>query len=207
MKLIHKFRTFLGYSHFLQFKLIIEKIFGFCLRVNKFNILVLSNYPDKKIRGFGEIREASPKDIPGMCLLVNKGHVFEQWFSDGNHCIVAIHENEIIGYEWYSTKPFHVEDRFMYKLMIPSDAIYLFDAFINPAYRLRGTWVLFKKYFMEKSVEIGRNKIFVMIDFSNIKSLKTHMRFGFELTEEVLVYKVFGKYWHSNKMKSSKSIS
>lgn len=194
-----KFKKFIHKPPFLMAQALMDKIPGRPIQIAKLIILELPEAPAKNMRGFGRIRRAEPKDIPEMCLLENKEELFRKRFASGEHCFVAVDGEEIVGYEWFSTKPFHVEERFNYALEIPSNAIYAFDTLIKPEYRLRGIWMLFQKFTLETGLRMGRQKIRVFVDYGNNPSLKAHLRFGYVIVSQVLVVRGFGKTFSREK--------
>lgn len=164
---------------------LLNRIPGRPLSVSRFFLLSLSDPATTAVRGFGTVREGTPDDVAGMCQLENKREIFTTRFKAGEYCVVAVHDTRIIGYEWFSDKAFHLEDRFRYRLEIPQDALYAYDGFIKREYRLRGIWVLFQKYMLEQLRIRGRNRIITMVDYGNDNSLKTHLRFGYVKTRDI----------------------
>ena len=164
--------------------------------------LKLEKFPSKRLRGFGSIREGTLGDVDAMSSLENKEkQIFIDRINNGEYCVVAIYNNEIVGYEWFSDKTNHLESRFQYDLIIPSDSIYAYDAFILPKYRLRGIWLLFKKFIFEKMKQIDRETVITMVDYGNDSSLKTHVRFGFAVYKKVFFLKIFKKSFFKEQSK------
>ena len=131
-----------------------------------------------------------------MCILENKDPgLFKKRFKSGDSCVVAINEAQmIVGYEWFSYKGVHVEERLGYHVTIPQDSVYVFDCFIKPEFRSRGIWVLFKKYIQEQAGELGRERITTMIYQGNDVSLKAHLRYGFIISRSVTCIRVIHKW-------------
>jgi len=145
-------------------------------------------------RGPGDVRGGTLGDIEGMARCENKREeIFLRRLTNGDHCAVAIINDRIVGYEWFCDKPFHLEERYLHRVNIPSDAIYAYDAYILHEYRLRGLWLKFKEYLADLMQKLGRNKIITMIEYGNRLSMNTHLRFGFKPYRSVLVIKFFGK--------------
>jgi GNAT superfamily N-acetyltransferase len=173
---------------------LIDRIPGHPFQMAKLFILELPEAPATNMRGFGGVRGAEPKDIPGMCLLEhNKEELFRKRFATGDRCVVAVDGEQIVGYQWFSAEPFQVEERFNYKFEIPNDTIYSFDALIKPEYRLRGIWMLLQKFILEAGLCMGRQKIRVFVDYGNNPSLKAHLRFGYVIVSQILVLRWFRK--------------
>lgn len=178
---------------------LIDRIPGRPFQIAKLFILELPEAPAKNMRGFGGVRGAEPKDIPGMCLLENKEELFRKRFAAGDRCVVAVDGEQIVGYQWFSAEPFQVEERFNYKFEIPNDTIFSFDALIKPEYRLRGIWMLLQKFILETGLCMGRQKIRVFVDYGNNPSLKAHLRLGYVIVRQILVLRWFRKIFFQEK--------
>ncbi len=142
----------------------------------------------------GEVRGATLDDLHGITRCQNTPHAFLKRFQSNDHCVVAVVDGHIVGYEWFCDKPFHLEERYSYKIEIPPDAIYAYDAFILPEHRLAGIWLKFKTVYLRELMQgLRKRKIVTMIDHGNRMSMSTHLRFGFRLVRRVFVVKLFGK--------------
>lgn len=184
---------------FLIVKDLLNRIPGRPFRIARFFLLSLSAPATIAVRGFGVVREGTHADVAGMCLLEDKRELFNNRFNEGESCVVAVHAGLIVGYEWFSDKAFHLEERFKYRLEIPKDSIYAYDAFIKREYRLRGIWVLFQKYILDQLRILGRKRIITMVDYGNDASLKAHLRFGYVKTRAVQYVRILNKIFFSEK--------
>lgn len=145
-------------------------------------------------RGPGEIRKATLEDIEGMVRCENKRReIFVKRFTAGDYCTVAIIKERIVGYEWFCDKLCHLEERYFYKINIPTDAVYAYNAYILPEYRISGIWLKFQQYLAGLMQQLGKNRIITMIDYENRVSMNTHLRFGFKPFRSVHVIRLFGK--------------
>jgi GNAT superfamily N-acetyltransferase len=178
---------------FLILQTILDRIPGCPLRLGKFYTLELAAARAKLMRGFGSVREGGPQDVAGMCLLENKEALFRKRFTAGERCVVAVDKGQIVGYEWFCLKSLYIEECSSYRLDIPHDTIYAYDALVNPAYRLRGIWVSFKKYLLDEGRRIGRDKLLTLVDHENTPSLKAHLRFGFVIVEQVKMLRLLNR--------------
>ena len=178
---------------FLILQTILDRIPGCPFHIGKFYTLELAAERAKRMRGFGSVREGGPQDVAGMCLLENKEALFRQRFTAGERCVVAVDKDEIVGYEWFCLKPLYIEECSSYRLNIPQDTIYAYDALVKPAYRLRGIWQLFKKHLLDQGRRIGRDNILTLIDHDNTPSLKAHLRFGFVIVKQIKMLRFLNK--------------
>ena len=190
-RLIKKLQNHIKQPPYFIIQALLNRIPYRPLQVAKFFVLDLEKLNLKTIRGLGVVREGSPADVPGMCILENKDEsVFLKRFNEGEFCSVAILDGVVIGYVWFSDKPFHLEERFRYRLFVPDDAVYAYDGFISRENRLAGTWPLLMKHLLDRAQMLGRRKLVAMIDYGNDPSLKAHLRFGFNVYRQVLWIRV-----------------
>lgn len=202
MHLVHKLRKLKAYPCFVLLQILLDRIsFGF-VQIRRFNLLEYSGAPEVlKTRGPGQVREGGPPDISGMATLgiPGKREIFRDRFSAGDRCAVAVHEGKIVGYEWYTCKASHQEQRYRYTITVPAEAIYAYDAFIDPVYRISGLWIKLKKHLGGQMKLLGRRRIITLIDGENTLSLNTHLRFGFRMFKSVYFFKLAGKrYFHES---------
>jgi hypothetical protein len=57
---------------------------------------------------------------------------FLKRFQSNDHCVIAVVDGRVVGYEWFCDKPAHVEERYSYEIEIPRSSIYAYDAYIVP---------------------------------------------------------------------------
>src|SRR5438874_905568 len=67
-----------------------------------------------------------------------------------------------------------------------------YDAYIDPAYRNTGVWLRFKAHLAEWMAACGKRGVLTFVDYGNWPSLRTHLRFGFQPTEDVFALRVIG---------------
>lgn len=202
MKLISRLKKIKEYPRFVLFQILIDRITFRIIQVRRFHLLEYAGCPDAaNTRGPGQVRQAGPADINGMAMLEHsgKGEIFRRRFSEGDHCAAAVRNEKIIGYEWYTCTSPHQEQRYGYIIQVPPEAIYAYDAFIAPGYRISGIWVKLKKHVGEHMRRLGKRRIITLIDADNTLSLNTHLRFGFTVFKSVALVKVAGKMYFREK--------
>lgn len=152
------------------------------------------------IRTRYEVRRAALDDLPGLVACQATPETFLNRFAMNDHCVVAVSGDNVVGYEWFCDKPFHLEERYGYRIQIPPDGIYAYDAFILPEHRVSGIWPTFKAVFLRELMQnLHKRNVITMIDHGNYLSMNTHLRFGFQLIRAVFVLKLFGKSFFINR--------
>jgi GNAT superfamily N-acetyltransferase len=152
----------------------------------------LPTVPPAMLRGQADVRLATPADLPGLVRLQNKTDMFRERFAQGDRCVVAMIDDQLVGYEWFSENPFHHEAAWGYRITIPGGFVYAYDAYIEPAHRNTGVWLRFKAYLAEWMAARGKQGVLTFVDYGNWPSLRTHLRFGFRPTESVVALRVIG---------------
>jgi hypothetical protein len=161
---------------------ILGKIPGEPVNVSRFYLVQFHNTPQRRSppsRGRGHVRAARPEDAYEMGQFENKHEIFLRRFAAKEHGVVAIVDGKIVAYEWLSDKPFHIEERHLYKIDIPPNALYAYDAYILPEYRMSGIWFKLKLYSFDLMGKLGRDTVISFINQENRLSMNTHLRFGF----------------------------
>ena len=141
-----------------------------------------------------EVRSATLADLQGIAKCQDTPDGLLKRFQSNDHCVVAVADGRIVGYEWFCDKPVHLEERYAYKIEIPPSSIYAYDAYILPEYRLSGIWLKFKTIYLRQLMQtLHKRRVITMVDGGNHLSMNTHLRFGFKLVRKVFMVKLFGK--------------
>jgi len=152
----------------------------------------LPRVPNSMLRGQAEVRFATFDDLDALTRLQNKRELFRQRFADGDRCVVAVADNRVIGYEWFSEGASHHETGWGYRIAIPGGYVYAYDAFVDAAYRNTGVWLRFKAHLADWMAARGKRGVLTFVDYGNWPSLRTHLRFGFEPADTVVALRVLG---------------
>ena len=152
----------------------------------------LPNVPTSMLRGSADVRFATEADLPRLVELQHKEAAFRERFAEGDRCVVAIADGRVIGYEWFSDRPIHYESSWGYSIQIPGGFVYAYDAFIGPDHRNTGVWLRFKAYLSEWMAEGNKRGVLTFVDYGNWASMRTHLRFGFEPSGNILAFRLMG---------------
>ncbi len=204
-RLMSRIRNLRKDPPFIIFQTILDKATLRSLQISRSFFLLYNGIPTvKNLRGPGEVRKGTSADIDGLAALENKRDIFSRRFSTKEHCMVAVINGEIVGYEWFTDKPYHLEERYSYRINIPADSIYAYDAYILTRYRMCGFWLKFKGHMAGSMKDLRRYRIITMIDYENSLSMNTHLRFGFTPFKRIFVIRILGKsfFRENNKLYS-----
>lgn len=143
------------------------------------------------------IRSGTPRDLEGMIECQNFPERLQERFAEGERCVVAVIGDRVIGYQWFCDKPWRIEERYGYRVDIPADAIYGYDAFVLPRYRRAKIWTRFHSACVNEFLQqLHRCKIIAMVDEGNTVSMNAHLRLGYKLYRKVYVLKVLGESFY-----------
>lgn len=145
------------------------------------------------LRGRGVVRRGTSADLDDLTALQDKRSIFESRFAAGDHCVVAIADGRVVGYEWFCEQPVHLEGEWHYPIRIPAGCVYAYDAFIDPGFRNGGVWLRFKAYLGDWMAAHGKRTVMTFVEHGNVASWRTHLRFGFVPSVTVLAVRIFGK--------------
>lgn len=182
-----------GGTPYLFIETLLNKLPFHAVRVRRFYMLQLDEVPlieEKHIYCY--VREGTHDDIDGLSKIDNKKDIFRERLISGEHLIVGIHEGKIVGYQWFSDKSYHIEGRYQYRIDIPSDTFYVYDAFTVPEYRGKGWWINSTKYLIEIMKGMKKRMLICGIDHYNIYSVKMCCRFGYRIYKDIIEISVFG---------------
>lgn len=138
------------------------------------------------------VHRATPGDLDGLVACCSKRGFFTKRFADNDTCLIARRDGRIVGYEWFSTKPQQVEERFGYIIPIPANVLYAYDAYVTESARGQGVWshiMAAAGPLMRKS---GRQGLIAHIDLGNRESIGAHIRMGFYPVRSYVYLRVFG---------------
>lgn len=163
------------------------------IRLGRFYLLAYDGIPDiGRTRGPGEIRLGTKEEVESVGLANHRSEMFLSRYDAGDRCMVAVVGDRIVGYEWLCCGDQHREERYLYRIRIPSGSMYCYNAHIDPQYRISGIWLKFKNYIGGLMRENGKDRIITLIDYDNIMSINTHIRFGFHVFMCVTALRIFG---------------
>jgi GNAT superfamily N-acetyltransferase len=139
------------------------------------------------------LRGRTSADLDDLAALQDKRTIFESRFAAGDHCVVAVADGRIVGYEWFCEQRVHREGEWDYPIQIPAGCVYAYDAFIDPRFRNGGLWLRFKAYLGEWMAARGKRAVITFVEHGNVASWRTHLRFGFVPSVTVLAVRIFGR--------------
>ena len=147
------------------------------------------------LRGPAKVREGRVGDLEGLALLGEaSSEEFARRVVAGDRFAVAVVDGRIIGYEWFSTSAHQMAEPFHYRIEIPQDSVYTFNAFILPEYRLGGVWLKLKAYLAGLMQDLNRTRVLTYVEAGNRLSMNSHLRFGFKPCKKVFIINVQGAF-------------
>jgi L-amino acid N-acyltransferase YncA len=148
--------------------------------------------PARLLRGPGHVRLATALDLDGLAACCNKRATFAARLASAEHAVVAVMDDRIVGYEWFSARPTHTEAIHGYRIDVPEHSVYAYDAYLDPAFRNCGFWLRFKAQLAAVMESLAANRVLTFVERGNTASLRAHLRFGFTPVKSVVVLHVCG---------------
>ena len=171
------------------------------IHVNKFYILRILRQNIPQLRKYKNVivQKAKTSDLEAIADCAGKPiNKIRFRFDNGDLCFIAIVAEKVVGYIWMVTSGKFVESVQGVTIKCNPGAVWLYDCFVLPEFRFRGLWLNLQyavlEYLGDKSKEITA----CSIDYDNIGSIKTHLRFGYEITSQVVTFSFLGMAirWH-----------
>jgi GNAT superfamily N-acetyltransferase len=133
------------------------------------------------------LRRADEGDLELLVRCFDKRETFQRRFASGETCLAALEDGAIVGYEWFSTKPHLVEERYGYPFDVPGDAVYSYDAYTAESHRDRGIWRRIMSEAVARMAREGRGRILAHVEYGNPGSYAAHLRVGFRPIERYIL--------------------
>lgn len=138
------------------------------------------------------VREAGAGDLDLLVRCFDKRGTFQRRFDAGETCLAAVEDGAVVGYEWFSTKPRLVEERYGYPFDVPGDALYSYDAYTSESHRDRGVWRRIMNEAGAVMARKGKERIVAHVEYGNPGSYAAHLRVGFRPIERYLFVSLLG---------------
>jgi len=181
--------------------ILLEKVPFKPVRLIMLNSFALLNPPDANTSI--SIRKASTKDIKLFDIPDFKRDLFYKRMKSNELCLLAMIDNDIAGYEWFTFDGNHLEERFEIPLEIPDAFLYAYDAYVFPDYRRRGVLKCLIAYSFTLMNNYSKSGVFSFIDYGNDVSEAAHKKLGFTKEDMFIYIKVRGfKYFCINIIKA-----
>lgn len=190
-----KLKTYFLQPRLLLLQDLLQRIPFQPLRLACFSLFLLDQIPMLPLcseEEGSEIRPGCLDDIEELLRCENKREIFLRRFQAGERCLVALRNGRIVGYEWFSPAPVHLEERYRYPIKVPSDTLYVYDAYVTPEFRRQGVWRRLMQQILHSANQSGRKKVLLLIDCENEHSMRLHLRLGFYPVKRVLYFRLCG---------------
>ena len=142
------------------------------------------------------MREAVKEDIPGLIkMLPERGKEYEKRMDRGDIAIVAVYNNDIVGMEWLSRMHQYSIDN-TYSVRLAEHERWSYDTYIAPRFRSSAIWLNMNNEILRYARDHSIKIILGMVKAINQLSLRTCMKFGLHVREEVVFARVFAMRLH-----------
>ncbi|HEY2434193.1 MAG TPA: GNAT family N-acetyltransferase [Vicinamibacterales bacterium] len=98
----------------------------------------------------------------------------------GDECLIAADHGEIVGYNWFATRPLFEMDECRFVVGIPDSGAYSYDVYVRESHRRLGVWRLLQVHLLEAILRPrGRTILLSAIEYGNDRSVAAHLRVGY----------------------------
>jgi len=111
--------------------------------------------------------------------------LFRRRLAGGSWCAGLWHGTELIAYAWVHPHENVREDRDQYHMPLGADGAYIYDTFIQPAWRGQGLYALLLAALQWAGATAGLTRFFLTVDAANARSLRAHEKAGAQWCETV----------------------
>ena len=117
----------------------------------------------------------------------------EEALEKGDKCLGLSHDGGLSAYSWYATSP----TRFLpgLRLHFARDYVYMYKAFTRGTYRGRRLYPAGVMRALRHYRSIGYKGMLAYVEATNLDSLKSCGRMGFEIFGSIYVLEAFGRYF------------
>lgn len=106
-------------------------------------------------------------------------------FNRKDFCHLAIVDDKIVGMIWFSLRRDFLNE-FQYSHLKSNDAVWLYSAYVEPRYRMRGVYLHLMNDAKLVAEKNGLRALEAHIDFDNQISISSHLRLGFAVLKRIV---------------------
>jgi len=164
-------------------------------------VAVLELRERREFRKYGgvRIRQAHKSDLEPLarCLRRAKPGLgdFRKRWDRGDICFLAEADGSAVAVTWASFHKYRMEE-VDYVFDPGNGGVYLYDAYTVPEWRLRGVHVNLMEHLLEALPDRSVRGVYCAVEHGNRHSLRTHLRFGFQIARHVVEVRLMGLRWH-----------
>jgi GNAT superfamily N-acetyltransferase len=155
---------------------------------------------DEDSGNVAHLKEIS-RDEAGCLCGVNpelSGAEIAHRYNSGNRCLVWLQDGEVAFYAWVYVNEgaelvlASAVARTSVPLALKPGEAYWWDAYVAPPYRRRGIFSQAVREFVPYLARRGVRRVYSIVDYSNVPSIRGHVAAGFEIASGVVHIRAFG---------------
>jgi GNAT superfamily N-acetyltransferase len=165
------------------------------IHINKLYILKRSANTVKRLRSYKSAveRVAGLVDSKAIAQCSGKSErKIRNRLENGDICFISEVDGAIAGYLWMSSATSYYEDTEGIIYITDEETSWLYDGFVTPEYRVKGIWVNLQYALIAYLQKEKKQCVVCSIEYDNVNSINTHLRFGYEPTHIVISICVLG---------------
>jgi GNAT superfamily N-acetyltransferase len=156
--------------------------------------------PDRTIRRprRGVVRDVRPEDAEALEAVFPRGGAaaYRERMSRGDLGFVCEADGRMVAMGWLNPGAEHAEPEKFCHFVVPPDAVWAYDLWVLPEWRLRGAMVAVVLHTFDCARRLGRSRLCGYASWHNRESLGAHVSFGHRLAGRLVVVNLLGLRWH-----------
>lgn len=138
------------------------------------------------------VRPVTPADDEPLQKMAPRSDAYAARRADGSVGLIADDGSRAAGMIWIKQTAVHYEDDVEFPVTLPPNSLWQFDLYVDPAYRLRGVWILLEEAVTAYASARGITDLFGLTKALNAPSVNAHLRYTYEIVEEIISLRVLG---------------
>ena len=115
-------------------------------------------------------------------------------FGAGDQCYAIWTGSSLAAYSWYSTRPTPAISPDLL-LHFAAGYVYMYKGFTTPGHRGKRLHAIGKTHALRHYIAKGYRGLISYVESTNLESLKSNARMGYEIFGSIYVIKIFGRYF------------
>ncbi len=165
------------------------------IHINKLYVLKCSANSIKQLRVYKNAAERvagiADSQAIAKCSGKSERKIYDR-LVNGDICFISEVNGAIVGYVWMSSVTTYCEDAEGINIYTDEVTSWLYDGFVVPEFRIKGIWLNLQYALFAKLQKEGKQCAACSVDYDNINSARTHLRFAYEPTHLVMSLCVLG---------------
>lgn len=138
------------------------------------------------------VRAVTPADDERLQKMAPRSDEYAARRAGGSVGLIADDGGRAAGMIWLKQTAVHFEQDVEFPVTLPPHSIWQYDLYVDPAYRLRGVWILLEEALTAYAAARGVTDLFGLTKALNKPSVNAHLRYDYDIVEEIITLRLLG---------------